>query len=109
MAHFFQLSDPEIAQFEFEILITCFFPEMAHFFSSQILRWLNLSSSRKPYDRKAHSRFSGKFYFLTAVEIHLAEKAMIDLVRTHIMFTNIRPLEESIGFLYVFNDDSLES
>ena len=29
MAHFFQLSDPEIAQFELEILITCFLPQMA--------------------------------------------------------------------------------
>ena len=25
MAHFFQLENPEIAQFELEILITCFF------------------------------------------------------------------------------------
>ena len=32
MAHFFQLENPEIAEFELEILITCLFPEMAHFF-----------------------------------------------------------------------------
>ena len=35
--------------------------------------------------------------FLTAVETHLVEKAMVDLVWSHIKFTNIWPLEGSVG------------
>ena len=58
---------------------------------------------------RINSAVRRSLYPLTAVETHLVEMAMVDLVWPHIKFTNIWPQEGSVGVLFVFYVDSFES
>ena len=64
MTHFFQLENPEIAQFELEILITCFFLGLSQDFQTEKVSYLR----KKTRD---HEKLNGSSFEPSQDHVHI--------------------------------------